>query len=808
MALELSLEAQAFLDQTNVKANIILEVSGFPNLYGAVQVTRLAKIGDPIFIGDGTLIGGASADPLSLPYVSIEGTTNTINQKLDQDKGGGTSITSFKVRLIDNNGEVTRAFSPGVTVPDILGREAVIYWQPLGSKHPQDSARLFVGIITSGSFGAGFVDIRVDHPEQLKRQKLLPVTTTKLAVDMTDVSTTAFLDSIEGFVNPQENLTSYIKIDDEVIGVQAFATGAANVLTRGEFGTIPVIHEIGTEVESFYRIQGEATELALRLMLSDPDSQEFATGTATRFVTISGSESIPGAVFFDSPNIQDELGLVVGDEISVTTGANVSNLFGYSEIAGFGTNAAGSYIIVSNTLVPETDVTATVLFKSKYNKLNFGCALKPYQVDVAQFESLKETFGAQFFDYDFPIKDEIEAKTFIDEQILYPSGLFSLPRKGRISAGISAPPIIGPDVKTISADTVTNPTQLMMSRSINQAFYNGVVYKIAEDFVDDKFRGAVITSSANSTNRISIGNRVLTIESSGIQDTVLNRNKIEAISTRYLDRYQFGAERLEVGVNFKTAFTIEPGDTVILEGDTLGLSDITNGTRDFNTRVMEVTNKQINLKTGKASLELQDTNLSTFRRYGTWAPASLVAAGSGTNTLLIKRSFGVEEPALEKTKWEDYLLQDIVVRSPEHDVIYETKLVGFSTSNSNQLIINPPLAGIPLENYIVEPPIYDESSKQVMKFYKALHCFFNPQVNATGGTTTSFDVGAGDIDKFNIEFPVTIHLEDYSETAEANVLEISGTTVTIDKTLDFSVTSSHLIDLIGFGDEGSSYAFY
>ena len=808
MALELSIEAQAFIDQTNVEANIILDVSGLPNLYGSASVTRLARIGDPITIGDGTIIGGATVDTSSLPYISMTGTTNNITQQLNQNKGGATSITSFKIRLIDKNGEVTSAFSPGVIVPDILGREATVYWQPLGSKHPTDSARLFVGIITSGSFGAGFVDIRVDHPEQLKRQELLPVTTTKLSGAITDVATTAFLESIEGFLNPQENLTSYIKVDDEIIKVQAFATGAANVLTRAQFGTIAAAHDDESEVGSFYRLEGGAVELALRIMLSNPDEQSFATDTATRFVTVSGSESIQGAVFFDSTNIQDELGLTVGDLIAVTSGANVGNLFGYSEIIGFGASPSGSYVIVSNTLVPETDVSGVALFKSKYNKLNFGCSLKPYQVDVAQFEDLQGTFGTQFFEYDFPIKEEINAKTFIDEQILYPSGLFSLPRQGRISAGISAPPIIGPNVKTINAETVTNPTALTMSRSINQSFYNGIVYKISEDFVDDKFLGATIHSSADSTNRISIGNRLLTIEANGILDNAVNRNKIEAISTRYLDRYQYGAETISVGINFKTAFSIEPGDTVILEGESLGLADITTGNREFNTRVMEVTNKSINLKTGKASLDLSDTNLSTLRRYGTWAPASLVASGSDANTLLIKRSFGTSEIERERDKWSDYLLQDIVVRSADHSTIYETKLIGFSASNPNRLLISPPLDGVPLEDYIVEPPVYDETSKQVMKLYKALHCFFNPQVNAVSGTTTTFDVDSGDVDKFIVGFPLTIHLEDYSETAEAKVSEISGTTITIDKTLDFSVTSSHLIDLIGFGDSGAAYAFY
>lgn len=810
MALQLSVEAEAFLQQNNISGNIILELDGFPALYGSVKVTRVARYGDAIVFGDGTIYGGSTVDDGSKDFISLTGTTNNISQKLNQDKGGSSSITSFKIRLLDKNNELTLAFSPGVTVSDILGNEAVVYWQPQGSKHPEDSARLFVGIISSGSFGAGYVDLVIQHPSALSRQQLLPKATTKLAFALTDVATACLVDSTSAFATTQENLETYIRIDDEIIKYIGKDPTVFNSLERGQFGTIATSHDDDAEVESFYRLQGDPIELALRMLLSNPDQESFATETASRIVQVDATTSVPGAVFFDAIDVQDKYGLVVGDELAITVGADASNLIGYTNILSFGKNSSGSYCVVDATLIPEVDITATILFKSKYNKLSFGAGknIKPYHVDVQQFELLEQTFSAQFFTYDLFVKDTISLDDYISETLFYPSGLFSLPRQGRISLGIASPPILGLKVKTISADNVTNAPQVSMTRSINQSFYNAIAYKFNDDAVEDKFLGAVITQSSDSTNRINIGNRVLDIECGGIRDTEANRNKIEAISNRFLDRYQYGAETVTVGVNFKTAFSIEPGDTSIFDGETLGVSDITQGNRNFIPRVFECIDRQINLKTGACTLKFQDTNLSTRARYGVFAPSSLVGAGSTTSQIVIKRSFGTLETELERDKWSDYVNQDIVIRTSDHSTVYETTLIGLSATNPNILLVNPPVALAPSEDYVIEPPQYENTNPQEMRLWKALHCFFNPQVQATGGTTTTASIDVGDIGKFYVGAPVRVHLADYSEDDSTTVAEVGASSITLNKTLGFTVTSSHLIDLIGFGDEGSPYAFF
>lgn len=808
MAVELSIEANAFLEQNNIQGNIILELAGFPNLYGSVLVTRISKYGDNIFFGDdGLLYGGAISDDTSKDYISLTGTTNNITQKLDQDKGGSSSVTSFKIRLIDKNGELTNAFSPSVTVDDILGNEAVVYWQAVGSKHPQDSARLFVGVCSSASFGAGYVDVTIQHPETLKRQELLPKITSELTADLGAGVTACLVESTAGVISPQENLETYIKINDEIIKIVGITTAGFLSMVRGQFGTIDADHSTGDEYETFYRLQGDPIELSLRMMLSDPDNESFATNTATRIVDVSATESIPNAVFFNDANIQDTLGLVVGDQMSLTVGASVGNLFGFTDILSFGVTNSGSYVIVDTPLTAEIDITSTALFKSKYNKLSFGAGLKPYQVDVQNFEYIDTTFGAQFFTYDYYIKDTLNLKEFIDESLFYPSSLFSLPRQGRVSLGLSAPPILGPNAKTLDSSNITNAANVSMTRSINQSFYNSIAYKFNEDAVENKFLGATIFSSEDSFNRVKIGPRTLSIEAGGIRDTQDNRNKIDSISRRFLDRYQYGAETIEIQTDFKTAFSIEPGDTCILDGESIGLADITQGNRDFLPRVMEVQNRSINLKTGKCSLSLSDTNLGVRARYSVFSPSSIIGTGSTVNDIVITKSFS-EDLTLERDKWGDYLLQKVRVRNEDYSFDEEVTLIALDSSNPNILQVNPALSIAPTAGYFIESPVYDQTSKQDMKYWKALHAYFNPQVAALSGTTTEITVDAGDIGKFYVGAPVRIHLEDYSEDDTTTVAEINTNTLTLNKTIGFAVTSSHLIDLIGFGDEGSPYAWY
>ena len=156
----------------------------------------------------------------------------------------------------------------------------------------------------------------------------------------------------------------------------------------------------------------------------------------------------------------------------------------------------------------------------------------------------------------------------------------------------------------------------MLFRSAN--FYNAVIYKYEKDQVDDKYTKGKIRQSADSTNRIKVGNKPLTFEADGVRAENNFEDKFDTQARRFLDRYQYAAESLWVDVTWEAGFKIEIGDTVILKGAELKISDTSagQGTRNFKPRLFEVQNKTLNLTGRPIKLFLVDTAFSLNGRYG------------------------------------------------------------------------------------------------------------------------------------------------------------------------------------------------
>jgi len=802
VALELTTLANVLINEQTITPNIVLEVDGLPYIFGANPVFKLVRIGDFI-IGDGTKIGGIIEDEDSRDWIKFKETTNSISQQIFIDKAESSSITSFKISLIDKNDELTSILSPGIQVDDILGREANVYWQPVGSAFPRDASEIFVGIVDRVQFGQGYVLINVAHPESLKRQEVLPLVNAKTTIAINDTDTSVTVDN-PAFVQEQDVLTTYMRIDDEIVRITNIV-GDTLTIVRAQLNTVANSHDDDSDVESFYRIQEKPIELTLKMLMSG--SGIFATRTCERFNKLEAVITIQNALYFTDFDIQKKLGLVAGDFVTVTGATEGANNFSNRQIVTFGQTSTGSYITVDGALlVDEIESTALVEFQSKYDTLNFGCAMKPYQVDVAQFESINTLVSGNFTTYDFYIKDTINVKEFLDKEVFFPSGLYSVPRKARVSCNITVPPIATGLTPVLDIDSVTNATKLRVDRSINERFYNAIVYKYEIDSLEDKFLASRIRQSADSTNRIKVGNKVLTIESNGFRNNPVNSNLIDVQSRRYLDRYQYGAEKIIIGTNFSTGFAVEVGDTVIFEGSTLKVSDTKSGSRDFNTRIMECTNKSINLKTGEVELEITDTGYSSNLRFGTWAPSSIVNTGSTVTEIRLKKSYATQSFQLESDKWKQYINQRLTVRSEDWVTVYETRIIGIDPTKLDTLLVNA-LPVPPSENWIIEPPAYDDTSAREMRFYKALHCFWNPQVNVTSGTTTTIDVPDPTI--FWVDAPVRIHDATYTNDKETVVIDITGSTVTLRDDLGFTPDSTYLVDLIGFsGDKGLPYAYF
>ncbi len=801
MAIQLSATAQAYLSEQAIEPNIVLEIKGLPLIFGAQAVFEALRIGE-FFIGDGSKIGGVLKAENSRDWIMLNGTTNNISQQINIDRAEGSSITSFKISLIDKNSELTRILSPGQTLSDPLGVEATVYWMPAQASFPRDAAVLFIGIIDNLQFKQGSVVLNVAHPDQLKRQDILPKATTKLTQELLVGETSALVETTLGFIESQDALTQYVRIDDEIMRVDAQASTEFTALLRGQLGTIEADHDLDADVESFYALEGTAFDLALKILLSGGDLV-FEERPAPRFVQIDSSTSINNAIFFEEFNIQESLGLVIGDQVEIVS--SVSNNGTY-QIVGFGQSSLGSYIITDGIIVPEIDSPAVARFTSRYNVLNFGCNLKPYQVDIAQFERLQTLISSSLSELQIYIKDTQNASDFLDKELYFPAGIYSVPRKGRISCNVTTPPIASADTVTLDASNITNGEALSIERTTNQRFYNAVVYKYGVDSISDRFLSARIRQSSFSTNRIKIGNKYLTIESNGLRDNPATQQAIDIQSRRFLDRYQYGAEKITVQTNFKTGFGVEVGDTVILEGAELKLADTRNGTRDFDPRIMEVTNKSINLKTGEVKLEVTDTGYSTQARYGTWAPSSILDVDSTGTNLRLKRSYSTATNANEAEKWRDYVGQKIIVRTENWASFEETTIVGIVASRPNEILVSPAITNA-FEDYVVDVPIYDTTSAREGRLYKALHCSWTKADEITDVIgPTQFEVA--DPSLYSVGLEIRFRDELYSRFSDVTVLSISGNIITINREPDFGFVVGDLIDFVEFPDGGNYYAFF
>lgn len=125
------------------------------------------------------------------------------------------------------------------------------------------------------------------------------------------------------------------------------------------------------------------------------------------------------------------------------------------------------------------------------------------------------------------------------------------------------------------------------------------------------------------------------------------------------------------------------------------------------------------------------------------------------------------------------------------------------------MIIDPLLA-TPGAGLIVDIAFYPASTDPQIQFaLKNVFVFADPSVAVTSGvSSTVFNVGAGDVGKFVLGAQIMLHNANYSvQSPEVKVSAISGTQITVDRSLGFTPSSSYQVELIGFPDAGYAYRY-
>lgn len=812
MGLPISDNIRPLLEQTVKKPQLILEIDGLP-AFSSVAVGTYPNYDEGLSYDDaGLLYDGIFIDPSILPYIDIDKSTNQITQQMLVDKGGFSSVTSFDVSLVDKNQFITEVITPGNTIEEILSRKARLFLSLDGAGHPKDSILFFNGIVAGVSSGAGYVNINLASPEKLKTQEIFPKVSTVLSSAIDSSQTTITVESTADFSVPADSgtLRTYIKIDDEIIEYISKSSTQFFGCVRAQYGTIASAHDDDSNVESNYRLTGNLRDLCLKLMLSG-ENEPYLVDEPIQSFNIYGLDNIQNAIFVSRFNFDQYYGAVPGDIIEISGALNPSNN-GLTTISSIVSSELGSYLVLNMPLITEGS-GATFSLTSKYAVLPKFCGLEmtPDQVDVLEFESKYDQFSPAFFNYDFFISESVNGNEFINTQILYPSGAYSLPRKAKTSIGLTIPPLAQYEVKTLDETNTTSPGGIKISRNISNNFYNSVIIKYDKSPTEDKYLRGRITQSADSTNRIKIANKPLVIVSDGVKQESAFTTKFDTVARRFLERYKFAAESIDVNVQYGTGFTLELGDTVILSG--LNITDIKDGnaTRDFKPRLFEVQNKVLNLKGNSIKLSLVDTAFNLFRRYGVISPSSNLDSGSTTTNLKLKDSYGtLLRSTSENFKYTPLVGYKIRVFARDYSFSEETTITALDPANDNALIVSPALSTAPLENYVicvVNYPNNTDAADQVLP--KAMYVYFNDQISVVSGvSSTVFNVSGGDLSLLAVGHRLILHDDVYTKySPDVLITDITGNQITVDKSLGFTPVLGDKIEIMTRSDLGSGYAW-
>jgi len=828
MAFPVTERARLESRESNLTPNIVVKFDGIDECYGAVVIKKFVRIGDPGLLIGGFNIGGFSEVEDQSAYISFSsGTSSTISQNLNVDKGKGESISSMRIALVDKNGEVTRdILAPGALVDDIIGRKAKVYLGFEDSAFPEDYIVIFRGQVTSTDSKPGLVTFSLNSPEDKKRSEIFIKGKTKLlsstagflpadvnvsantiteaahnlgegspisfettgslpaglqngyvrnptastfqvsedpegaVFDITSqgsgshsyiagvgpsntvinaIGTADFLVKVNGpdgtidqGTGGGDSFKTYIRIDDEIIEYQSTSANQFQSVTRGALGTVASSHQSNVNIDSYYRIGPDnVIDLTLKLMFSGKGGNYLEDIETTNFVRISLTETQANTIYFKNDNLSFLYNVSLGDFISTSGASNGSNNVSLKEIIGISVDSGGGTILEIDgvSFVEENDTAALVSFRSQYDVWPEGAGLSmdADEVDVQEHLLIKQRFLSSP-EMDFYLKDSIDGKEFLAEQLYNPVAAYSLPRKSQASVGYHSPPIPGTDIKLLNADNVKNASKLKISRSTTKNFFNTMITSFEEDSLEEKFLSAEVRVSTDSTDRIKIGTKPLEIEAKGLRDILSGLNIVQQASDRRLNKYEFGAEFLKgLELNFKTGWNLEVGDILVFDMGALKVSDIETGTRQGEQRLFQVDNKSLNLKNGQVVITIVDTNFNKDARFGLISPSSFVGPDATTTSFNLKPSFNTDRFGTnEGQKWTKYISALITVRNSDfsvQDTAVLEDVVG------NQIILDSALSFTPSEDYIFELSKYTGQTDTV----KLIFTFMSDTAFPDGG---------------------------------------------------------------------------
>ena len=817
--------------RSNKFLNVVFSIDGVDTEFGMVPSYTLVRYGDPgiVYGSPGIVYGGLRVLDNVKPWLVLDQAL-TFAQRLEPEQGRA-SISTLSLSLIDKNGEVSKLISPGGGVVDeIMGRNVTIRLGFVDSSYPDDYVTAFRGMIQGFTVQTGRIIFALADANQKRRNQLFRSAKTYTTASISTLATSIAVENTGGFYDQilgpdglyDSSVKTYIKIDDEFMEYGPGALGSTSItVTRGARGTTVAAHDSGADVSHYIELTGNALTLALKLMLSGWNGP-FETGVAVKALGTLIDPALPaypnGILFPPGIDPFDKYGLNVGDYVTIS-GSTAGNNGTYT-VTGFVDpfDRPNNGVLLSSSLALEDPAsTVSLSFRSRFDTLPEGAGMKvhPSQVDVVKHEWLRTNY---FVGDENTVKilvlDEQPGKTFIESEIYFPIGCYSLTRFGKLSAGFTAPPLAGSTLVTLDSSNVVNPTTITQTRSLsNRRFFNEIKFEYDRNDAGqfESVLRSVDTDSLSLIGQVS----TLPIQANALRSPEPgfsgNGILINRVSRRMLARYRLAAFEISLTANWAAGGEIEVGDVVMLtDNGGLQLTNFDNGARSSGSVLYEVVDRTIDVKAGNVKLKLLGgLGFALNDRYGTVSPSNLITSTGTTNTkVALKASYGQTTAANIQNKWSQYIGQTITIHKPDYSMTQTATFTGFDSGAPSTMNVSPTLAWVPSENDVVEIDSYPTSTDPAVDdFLKAVHAFLDPTlVVASGISDTQFTVSPSDAALVQVGGYVIIHNELWGTVSnEAKVTDVTGLTVTVGTSLGFTPSAGQYVDLVGFPDNPGAY---
>jgi len=798
--------------------SVVVEIEGVPDFFSLGAIYKKAKYGDAglIYGLPGLIYGALIKIDNVRDYLTLDGSL-TISQRLEPEQGRA-SISTFSLVFIDKDGYFTNLLSPGMVVDEILGGRLVKIW--LGFQNvsfPDDYFVVFRGYITSATINGPRVTFSLSDANQKRRKQVFKESKTRLtsSIDASQtnipvISTSDFYQRVLGPNGTYDTTVRLLaKIEDEWLAYQTISITEITAFTRpaaiptGYIANVAATHAIDTEIGHAIEIGPiNVIDFVLKIMLSGW-AGPWITGEA---ITALGTTLITGNYSKDiillKYSATEQYGLVTGDYITVTGSTGGNN--GTYIVQGIDTDYP-NVVYIDQDLAPEYPCTATISIRSQFDTfpVSAGLRLKPTEVDIQTHIDLRDSYinGPDYM-MKFTIEEAQSGKEFIESQVYLPIGCYSLTRYGRLSIGYTRPPVLIDDkLIVLDKDTVVDPNGITFTRALNnRRFYNEIIYEYTYMNYAQLYQDVFRNLSNDSLNKFDEESSIR-ISSRGIRNEISGNAVATTVSNALLKRFQYIAPEIQIKTNFGTGVMIESGDVILLKdnGD-LKIPNIATGERNLKEQLFEVIDRSIDIKTGTTSLKLLAGVFdSRFDRYGGISPSSKIISASTTSAIL--------DGINESRKWSLHIGSPILIHNLDYSYSEETTLLGFSPSNTSEMIYDA-VSVAPSAGYWIDIVDYPTSTDQDEdRLYKLLYAHISPSVNITGVVSDSrLTVSSGDIGKFWSTCIIIVHNSIWTNISqEVTVTSIVGNDILLSEDLSYSPSIGHVIEFIGFADQQGAY---